>query len=78
MIFEVGFFLGSVIPGQFEKTFAVGLRGRRRGASVAEKVQVEFVVWVLDRVDVGHAHGFLVEFEGFLGVFNADHCVVLC
>lgn len=77
MIFEICIVLGAVVPCEFEKALAVGLGGRVGIAGVAEEVEVEFVVRVFVCAEEAHAHGFLVEGEGFLGGLDAEHGVVL-
>lgn len=77
MVFEIRVVFGAVVPGEFEEALAVGLGGRVRVAGVAEEVEVEFVVGVFVRAEEAHAHGFLVEGQGFLGGLDADHGVVL-
>ena len=76
MILEVGVFLGAVVVCQLQQAFQLTLIGGGR-FGVAEEEEREFCGWVVGGTQKCHAHGFLVEFEGGVSVFDSYHCVIL-
>ncbi len=75
----------AIIPGQFEQALSVRdgidaigrLLRHASEARVAEKVQVEAVVGVLDPAHERHAHDVAVEAQRPLGRLHPQHRVVL-
>lgn len=85
MVAKVLVLFGSVVPGQFKKTLAISdiLVGQvaslldRVLARVAEEVEVEACIGILDLLHQGHSEDFLVVFERLFGILDADHGVIL-
>jgi hypothetical protein len=83
MIVEVLILLGAIVPCQFEKTLPVGdsiliLTFRERLiARVAEEVEVEAGLRVLEGAQSKHAKNLLVVLQGLLSILDTKHGVVL-
>jgi hypothetical protein len=82
MILEVLLLFGAVVPCQLKETLTVSdgvvILALREGliARVAEEVEVEASLRVLQGAESRHAEDFLVVLQGLFGIFDTKHSVV--
>lgn len=83
MVLEVLFLFRAVVPCQLEETLTVSdglvVLALREGliARVAEEVEVEASLRVLQGAESRHAEDFLVVLQGLFGILDTKHSVVL-
>lgn len=76
VVLKVGILLCAVVPCQFEQALTVSLSSVL-SPRVSEEVEVESGSFILSSLYERHSHDFLIELEGFFGIFDANHGMVL-